>query len=153
MSPGSWMVDWATMVGSGGQESFLCRHCWSTALTFVKGALQSLRQLHWALATGCQSCRKKSQSFYYLRTCQLRTPGELPRTIGWKKVQLTLGCTAFLRNAPGRRLWVLWGETSSGQNLLPWMRFLFAFLPDSLGAKVIKEFHGSDLFQTLELRR
>lgn len=74
MSPGSWMVDWATMVGSGGQESFLCRHCWSTALTFVKGALQSLRQLHWALATGCQSCGKKSQSFYYLQHLPAKNP-------------------------------------------------------------------------------
>lgn len=68
------MVDRATMVGSGGQESFLCRHCWSTALTFVKGALQSLRQLHWALATGCQSCGKKRQSFYYLQHLPAKNP-------------------------------------------------------------------------------
>jgi hypothetical protein len=31
------------------------------------------------------------------------------------------------------------------------MRFLFTFIPDSLGAKVIKEFNDSDLFQAGEL--
>lgn len=115
MSPGSWMVYWVKMVGSGGQESFLCRHCWSTALAFVKGALQSLRQLHWALATGCQSCGKKSQSFYYLPHLPAEEPQEsCLAPLAPKMVQLTLGCTAFLRKAPGMRLWVLWWHETLG---------------------------------------
>lgn len=74
MSPGSWTVDWARMVGTGGQESFLCRHCCTQPSHLSKEPAASKAATvginHWL----SELEKEKNNLFTTYFTCQLKNP-------------------------------------------------------------------------------